>query len=254
MTEMRATLRALTSVDDAGRFTYLTPLFELSKRQGVLTVVTLNYDCSVEGLGKLLGVPIDIGMPDADSAGDWAWTGEEGIRLLKLHGSMDWSIDHRAQLPGRLPEVIVVRSEQPLVDRREPAIVFGQRGKLRAEGPFLNLLHEFDTSLMTAQHLVVVGYSFRDEHVNECVRRWINRDEERHITVVDPAFSPELNLYPSASFASQLATNLVARDLPTRPADFASRLTVIRQTAQDGLAEALGLSPDHAPPMTDQPT
>ena len=67
-----------------------------------------------------------------------------------------------------------------------PAVIFGQRGKLRAEGPFLSLLAEFERQLSNAGRLVVIGYSFRDDHVNEIIRRWTADDIARQITVVDP--------------------------------------------------------------------
>ena len=66
-----------------------------------------------------------------------------------------------------------------------PAIVFGQT-KLRPDGPFIGLLLEFARRLEETDHLVVVGYSFRDDHVNEQIRRWLGGQQKRTMTVVDP--------------------------------------------------------------------
>ena len=41
-----------------------------------------------------------------------------------------------------------------------PAVSFGQRNKLTAEGPFLDLLRAFQVELAKADRLTVIGYSF----------------------------------------------------------------------------------------------
>jgi len=64
--------------------------------------------------------------------------------------------------------------------------VFGAREKLQAQGPFLDLLAQFSAALQQSQHLVVVGYSFRDEHVNEYISRWVLGDDSRVVTVINP--------------------------------------------------------------------
>ena len=32
--------------------------------------------------------------------------------------------------------------------------------------------------------MVIIGYSFRDEHINEIITQWMNADERRTLTVV----------------------------------------------------------------------
>ena len=90
-------------------------------------------------------------------------------------------------------------------DKRPPALVFGEGAKLQAKGPFLGLLAEFERHLASPTQLVVIGYSFRDIHVNEVIRRWTAQDTSRTILVVDPEwperfpnpkdFRRELNAY-----------------------------------------------------------
>ena len=71
----------------------------------------------------------------------------------------------------------------------KPAIVFGQRGKLRSDGPFLGMLRGFDDFLSKSRRLVIVGYSFRDEHINSAIRRWWNASAARQVTIIDPALT-----------------------------------------------------------------
>lgn len=106
-------------------------------------------------------------------------------------------------------------------------MVFGQRGKLRAEGPFLGLLAEFEKQLAVASRLIVIGYSFRDDHVNELIRRWIAEDIDRTILVVDPAWPEHFN-QRSDDFRSELNRHLVPPTWKEQPT-FAPRLEVWRE-------------------------
>jgi hypothetical protein len=58
----------------------------------------------------------------------------------------------------------------------EPGIIFGAGNKLRSRGPFLDLYVEFKDALAHANRLIIVGYGFRDPHVNELIRWWIQLD------------------------------------------------------------------------------
>jgi hypothetical protein len=68
----------------------------------------------------------------------------------------------------------------------QPAVIFGQRNKLTAEGPFLKMFSVFQNQLAEADELIVIGYSFRDIHINESIADWFNYGSARKITVVDP--------------------------------------------------------------------
>ena len=76
------------------------------------------------------------------------------------------------------PRVLIEGEDVPAAYERPyhdeaPAVIFGGRSKLRADGPYLDLLREFVSALTGTEDLVVVGYSFRDDHVNEVVRTWL---------------------------------------------------------------------------------
>ena len=53
-----------------------------------------------------------------------------------------------------------------------PGLIFGAGNKLRADGPYLDLYREFTDALTGAARVITIGYSFRDAHVNEALRRW----------------------------------------------------------------------------------
>lgn len=67
----------------------------------------------------------------------------------------------------------VVQAAGPVGAHGDPALVFGHGAKLRADSPFLSLSAESESRLAGATRLAIVGYSFRDDHVNDVIRRWI---------------------------------------------------------------------------------
>jgi hypothetical protein len=70
----------------------------------------------------------------------------------------------------------------------QPAVIFGQRNKLTAEGPFLDLLRAFQRELEIADRITVVGYSFADLHINVYLSHWLNSSPLHQLRIVDPAF------------------------------------------------------------------
>ena len=215
---------------------YLAPLMALAQRQSFLAVATLNYDLSIEAIARQASIPSTTGIEYWSEHGRWNWP-KEGIRLLKLHGSIDWRVETirpRATPSGVLSSIAVTATDDPVGDHRPPALVFGQRGKLTTPGPFLDLLTQFREEIEQVDRLLVIGYSFRDEHVNEAVRRWINGDRRRHLVVIDPGFTALRSF--RRSFQQELLGNLIPLDTPTLTQPyFDPRMTIQRVPASEGL-------------------
>jgi NAD-dependent SIR2 family protein deacetylase len=165
---------------------YLAPLVRLAHGTKPLTIATLNYDLSIEQAGDGEGIMVETGIDAWIADRRWPRRPDEGVRLLKLHGSIDWCWEQVENEDGQMPMRDVVLTDSPESETRAPVLVFGQRGKLQAEGPFLSLLAEFEAALAEADRLIVVGYSFRDMHVNDIVQRWTRADKARTIVMVDP--------------------------------------------------------------------
>ncbi len=87
-----------------GDVSYLDPLLDLANIQGSLYVGTLNYDLTMETRALQRGVPVDTGVERWIQSGEWNWP-SVGIRLLKLHGPIDW--EGRTSRDGTLPQYIL---------------------------------------------------------------------------------------------------------------------------------------------------
>jgi hypothetical protein len=125
---------------------------------------------------------VSTGMETWLNKGQWVWP-DQGVRLLKLHGSIDWVWQSRVGGGGQLPREVLMLVENP-EPGTPPALVFGQREKLRAQGPFLGLL----------------------------LRRWLADDGGRRLLVVNPAW-PERDEWPAGGFRMELKLHLPSNRL-----------------------------------------
>lgn len=178
-------LGAIKTVD------YLEPISTLCENQsGGVDVITLNYDLTIEDLAKRTGTRIRRGVGEWRPGRTIEFPEEDGlINLYKVHGSLDWVQEQTSSLIE--PPSIMTRIGLSASDgnpRGRPWIVIGEREKLSTDGPMLALMHAAEVALERATHLVVIGYSFSDNHINSLVRNWMAGDPSRTIGVVDPAW------------------------------------------------------------------
>lgn len=220
---MISLLADLVWIEELDKVSYLKPLLSIpadSRR----TIASLNYDNAIELASTDLGITVDTGIRSWSKTGEFQ-TSENGVSLLKLHGSIDWSLKSNEPTPAKpLPneEIEQVSSEEIKCPGFYPAVIFGQRNKLTAQGPFLELLRAFRTALTNADRLTIIGYSFRDEHINEIIKQWFNGKTDRLIRIINgPSFVDSSD----STFAKHLT-------------GFASyRVQVISKYAREGIAE-----------------
>ena len=123
---------------------------------------------------------------------------------------------HKYTVPWRF----VLRHPRPMGDNMThatPAILIGGN-KLTSEGPYLQLFNLADAAFKRASMLTIVGYSFRDDHVNTLIVSFVNRNRYNRLRVVDP----DGNVKRSDFMSVMLAT-------------CADRIEVIPKTAKEGL-------------------
>jgi hypothetical protein len=243
--EMVAALRSAVHVDEI-RVDYLKPIFDIS---WPTRIATLNYDRSIEILARRSGLSLTTGIENWSGGFDWNWADDADVRLLKLHGSIDWWFEDGPSTQERRlrePKVVVddasEGSGRPWNSR--PAVVFGQRGKLRSDGPFLAILNGFQNMLNETRRLVIVGYSFRDEHINALVRRWLNEFDESEIVIIDPGLNVE-SVRHDGTFRSELIRTITKWGTGTTSRrEVVQPHHILNTPASEGLARLL------EPPLT----
>jgi len=153
-----AVVRRMCWVTDPNMIGYVLPLVKSAVGRP-LWIATLNYDNVVEMAAAQAGVTVDLGLSGTNSS--VSFTGDAPIALAKLHGSGNWS----------RPTPWEIRIDDgPRVDS---AMIFGAGNKLKVEGPYLDLLLAFRSTLSRITEVEICGYSFRDEHVNHTLIRWM---------------------------------------------------------------------------------
>jgi hypothetical protein len=179
--DMIAALKEILAIGDPSRLEYLSSLLELHRTQdGGLLIASLNYDTLIEQIGSIYSVRAD------DCLDEWLKSGtikrSDAITLLKLHGSITWVQDRDSSIHRDIGQAHL-----------QPALIFGGINKLRADGPYLEMLMEWRSHLDQCDHLLIIGYSFRDTHVNATIERWHRQNEEKRITILDPGFDKDVN-------------------------------------------------------------
>jgi len=224
-------------LDEHNELKYLVPLLELLPQQGCLHVATLNYDVTIEAAGRQAGIPIDTGMskwPEQQAV----TFDSKSVNLYKLHGSVSWErvpkelLGARGMLPfDRIREL--PGGEEP----RLPSVIFGAGNKLVAGGPYLDLLRRFERALEEVRVLMVAGYSFRDDHVNAVITKWLNYNPaswydspSRRLLVLDPGVP---------HWDRRDHTPALAHHLLTMKEDQPKRLRFVSKGAAQGLSEAI---------------
>lgn len=192
---MIGTLIDIVWIKDPEKVKYLNPLIMLASRQRGTVIATLNYDNTVELAASSAGISCDTGISEWSQKGRFCFD-PANVPLLKLHGSVEWEQAWR-ESPDMMRhlEVRLVDLKDKERKRYRPAVIFGHRNKLTAEGPFLDLLHVFVEELDSSDMLTVIGYSFGDPHINALVTRWMNGTSGRKLRVVNPSFSAIDNVF-----------------------------------------------------------
>lgn len=139
-----------------------------------VTIASTNYDRAVEIAASQLGIRIFDGFEDFGVKEYASWQGfksEDGIKLLKLHGSTDWfhaengksvwKLRHAMPLFGALTLII----DGPVPLGLVSAAVLPSREKKSNLRPYPELSFEFQAVAREAEIAIFLGTSLRDPDV-----------------------------------------------------------------------------------------
>ncbi|MBS0236332.1 MAG: SIR2 family protein [Proteobacteria bacterium] len=136
------------------------------------------------------------------------------INLYKEHGSIDYCYIGR--------EIIKIREKNyppypsllgtPKSFQKgnySPHVIFGKADKLRLEG--LHLLHKLRESLESKNYVCVVGYSFRDSHINIHLEEWLINNKNAVLCIVTPDIRSALTSLRNGAFKLQASISATQR-------------------------------------------
>lgn len=155
-------------------------------RRGI-PVFTTNYDGIPEYVaGQLKASIVDNFM---EEGGRYFWDPTlrsfhgEGLRLIKIHGSIYWHADRNGRIEKIDPPTQYNSEGKPV----EQLVIVPTRFKDIYQRNYFPLYTAFLRSLGSAGLLVVVGHSLRDEYLLAAVRDRL-RDAGFKLVILDPAF------------------------------------------------------------------
>lgn len=144
----------------------------LKKSNSRLDIFTTNYDLVIEsalqsvGLESMLSSSNDVASSEIDlSRWEDQLVDKEGAGLLtKLHGSVNWHRSPLGKIHVSFPELVSGSYREQLQGRG--VIYPGFKG--RPETYPFDLFHDYlEGAIGDAQVIIVIGFAFRDEHINQ---------------------------------------------------------------------------------------
>ena len=155
-----------------------------------IPIFTTNYDAVLDYVATDLAIPV---LDNFKQVGNqWFWDASlesfqgDGIRLIKLHGSVHW---HAA------PDGTIERLDPPAPrnsrgQRLERLLIVPTRFKDIYQRNYFPLYTRFLARLATTRTLIVLGHSLRDEYLLAAIRDRL-RDPQFHVVVADPVLPAE---------------------------------------------------------------
>jgi hypothetical protein len=174
----------------------------LPKQKGRPAIYTLNYDLCVEQALRYTNVPFTTGFRD----GKWDPTefdDPEKVSIVKLHGSFGWVRHPETKLLYDRDAALKRDDVDFVSDTIDDELIFAIDHKLQGKQPFLWMAHDFAERIAAARYVVVIGYGFRDDYVNQIIGHAMAIDTRKQLIVVGPSAGrgfldgkPNLPVYP----------------------------------------------------------
>jgi hypothetical protein len=153
-----------------------------------VNIVTLNHDTLVEQLLARAGIPVVDGFGDPD--GDVRWYDDARyddanarIRLIKLHGSIDWYTFVRG--PRRVPAILLRGTAAEAADAAGQALEAaspypsflsgGEKEAFYQHGIYADLHLRFHQLLRECHLMIMSGYGWGDTGITNQIDWWLEQ-------------------------------------------------------------------------------
>jgi len=145
-----------------------------------LRIFTLNYDLCLEK-NKPTNYDLERGFDPNERIWDWRRFEtmdlySPSIYLYKLHGSIDWVRDES--------KGSILREVDNVPEK--PDLIFGTDYKMQYIDPYLLYAYEFRKFTLDSKVIIVIGYGFRDEHINSILVQALQNNKKRKMVIISP--------------------------------------------------------------------
>lgn len=144
-------------------------------------VFTTNYDNVIEDYSRSSSTSCTLSVHNQVVCNGDKQFGK--IALNKLHGSLDWMIDKETKKVAVSTTQALVIEGSTRWDRNE-FVIFGTKPRLEEAEIYQKLMLSFSESLGKAEVCIVIGFSFRDQHINEIFTKALERNHSLRLLIV----------------------------------------------------------------------
>ncbi len=160
-------------------------------------IFTTNYDRLVEVAAASRDLKCADGFEPASTRPESRWTGvfDGGVRLIKLHGSVNWYEEQDSSNVFRLERGYSMPSHEYRLTHGEralrPLMIIPTLEKALMKQPYAGLMTQFSDALREISVFIVVGNSLRDDHLRNTI---IQRANALDIILVNPAAPSQVDV------------------------------------------------------------
>jgi hypothetical protein len=165
---------------------YLLPFLWFIEEFRPFDIISLNYDTCIEQFCNVHKLTYQDGFDVHWNPKSFA-TENTDVRLYKLHGSVMWYQSDRGGYI-KLPVMTKASKIQLITGEKAENLMLYPMQKWDYAEPLLELLVEVKRLLEsnTCKFLVVIGYSFRDDHIRKILWDAGRKNKALHLILVDP--------------------------------------------------------------------
>lgn len=194
--ELKNFIKKKAIVSDSGKIKYLEPLLDFIRElkniqsDGCLNIISLNYDTCIEQYCTEHRLNYSDGFTDRWNPETFG-SATADICLYKLHGSVNWYRTDRGnyvKIPVDTRKFTENASKIPLIsgENAESLMLYPMQ-KLDYVEPVLEMLVHIKHILESdCNFLIVVGYSFRDEHIKNIILDAAMKNKNMHLILISP--------------------------------------------------------------------
>ena len=165
-------------------------------------IFTLNHDLLLETALNTSSIPYNIGFSKQINHvrywhPKWFEKNNTKVRLLKLHGSIDWFIfpsneySYGPEATGISDSGDIWHTVDPNGNSQTPAggrpiFLAGTFNKMLhyTSAIFADLHYLFRQSIRSVEDLIVCGYGFGDKGINSQIIEWMSQSSNKHLTLI----------------------------------------------------------------------